>query len=348
MAEKKRKNPASTILVVASVIVLAIVVVFDAMQPRYTKTEKSTIAMGTVVTQKLYSEKDCSDVIKDIENILAQTENMISWRINASAVSQLNEKFKVKADERLKDIFEKCNSVYVDSNGAFDITVGSLSTLWNIGEENAKVPDQTDIDKALGLVDGSRVKIDGDYVTVEDGQFVDLGAVGKGLACDYIREQLAESDVYGAVVLVGGSVLLYGQNPDTDSWKVAVRNPRGESNEVIGTFPVDEGFVSTSGDYERVLTENGKSYHHILDSKTGYPAESSLMSVTVVCDNGLLSDALSTAAFVLGKEEGMALLEKYGAEGIFIEKDYSVYVTDGLNGSFTLTDNSFTLSEEAK
>ncbi len=347
MAEKKRGNLVSTLVIVVLAVVLAVVVIFDAMQPRYTKTEKATIAMGTVVTQKLYSENDCSGTIEDIEAILTETENMISWRIDTSSVSQLNKNAKVQADDKLKDIIEKCNSVYTDSMGAFDITVGSLSTLWNIGEENAEVPSRSDIAKALSSVDGSQVKIDGDYVTIGNGQFVDLGAVGKGLACDYIREALAQSDVYGAVVLVGGSVLLYGQNPDADSWTVAVRNPRGESNETLGSFTITEGFVSTSGDYERVLTENGKSYHHILDSKTGYPAESSLMSVTVVCDNGLLSDALSTAAFVLGKEEGAQLLQKYGAEGIFIEKDYSIYVTEGLRNNFTLTDNSFTV-EEAK
>lgn len=345
MAQKKRKNFTSTLVVAVSVIVLAAVVVFDALQPRYTKTEKAAIAMGTVVTQKLYSDTDCSEVIADIEDILAQTENEISWRIDTSAVSRLNKNTRVRADEKLKDIIEKCNSVYADSRGAFDITVGSLSTLWNIGEETAKVPSQADIDKALSRVDGSQVRIDGDYVIIGAGQFVDLGAVGKGLVCDYIDGILSQSDVYGAVVLVGGSVLLYGQNPDADSWKVAVRNPRGESNETVATFTMGEGFVSTSGDYERVLTENGKSYHHILDSKTGYPAENELMSVTVVCDNGLLSDALSTAAFVLGREKGTELLQKYGAEGIFIEKDYSIYVTDGLKNSFTLTDNSFKLEE---
>lgn len=346
MTDKKRKINASALVVAIAVVALTAVVALDALKPRYTLSEKSTIAMGTVVTQKLYSKNDCADTAKSIEDILRETENRISRRISSSDIGVLNREYEVEADDGLKDIFNKCNKVYYDSQGAFDITVGRLSALWNIGEENAALPSESEIKDALSFVDGSKVSVDGDRIKIGKGQLVDLGAVGKGLVCDYIREELERSDVYGAVILVGGSVLLYGQNPDADSWKIAVRNPRGESNETMGSFTLKEGFVSTSGDYERVLEVNGVSYHHILDSETGYPAESDLMSVTVVCDNGLLSDALSTAAFVLGLEKGSELLEKYGAEGIFIGKDKSVCVTGELRENFTLTDSSFTLRGE--
>ncbi|MBQ6874351.1 MAG: FAD:protein FMN transferase [Clostridia bacterium] len=343
MAEKKHRINAPTLLVIIAVIALTAAVAFDAMKPRYSLREKSTVAMGTVVTQKLYSKGDCNDTVKIIEDIIRDTEDSISRRISSSDIAALNEKGEISADEKLRDIFDKCNKVYADSDGAFDITVGALSALWNIGEEGAAVPPDGELKTALSLVDGGKVSVTDDRIQIGEGQLVDLGAVGKGLVCDYIKEELEGSDVYGAVILVGGSVLLYGQNPDADSWRVAVRNPRGESNETLGSFTLKEGFVSTSGDYERILEENGRTYHHILDSKTGYPAESGLMSVTVVCDNGLLSDALSTAAFVLGREKGSELLAEYGAEGIFVDKDKSVYVTEGLGDSFTLTDSSYTL-----
>ena len=99
----------------------------------------------------------------------------------------------------------------------------------------------------------------------------------------------------------------------------------------MGKLKIDGGVVSTSGDYERVLNVGDKKYHHILDPKTGYPADSGLISVTVVCDSGLLSDALSTAAFVMGLDGGAKLLEQFGAQGVFIDKDKNVFVTDGLS-----------------
>lgn len=345
MSEKKRKILGISGVIVGFILLL-IIVIYDAMKPSYDLTEKADIAMGTVVVQKLYSEKDCSETVEEIEKVIEETENNISWRIEGSQVSYLNSCFSVEADEKFLEIMERCCDVYRKSDGAFDITVGSLSTLWNIGEENASVPSENEIKDKLKLVDGNKIKISNGNIKIGKNQMIDLGAIGKGLACDYIKEVLEDSSVYGAIISVGGSILLYGNNPGGDSWKVAVRNPRGESGDTLGCFNLKSGFVSTSGDYERVLTVDGKKYHHILDSKTGYPAENELMSVTVVCDNGLLSDALSTAAFVLGKEKGMALLEKYDADGIFVEKDFSVTLTEGLKDSFKLTDNSFVLRED--
>lgn len=346
MSEKKRKILGIS-GVIAGIIFLLVIVIYDGMKPSYNLTEKADIAMGTVVTQKLYSEKDCSETVEEIEKVLEETENNISWRIEGSQVSYLNSKFNIEADEKFLEIMEKCCDVYQKSEGAFDVTIGSLSTLWNIGEENATVPDEDEIKDKLKRVDGNKVKINNGNIEIGKNQMIDLGAVGKGLACDYIKEVLEDSSVYGGIISVGGSLLLYGNNPGGNGWKVAVRNPRGESGETLGYFNLDTGFVSTSGDYERVLTVDGKNYHHILDSKTGYPAENELMSVTVVCDNGLLSDALSTATFVLGKEKGMALLEKYEADGIFVEKDFSVTLTEGLKDNFKLTDDSFVLREDS-
>ena len=142
--------------------------------------------------------------------------------------------------------------------------------------------------------------------------------------------------------------MLYGKNPTYDSWSVAVRDPRGDSSSYMGTLSLKSGVVSTSGDYERVLTVGDRKYHHILDPKTGYPADSGLISVTVVCDSGILSDALSTAAFVKGLKGGAELLESFGAEGVFIDKDKKVYVTDGLSDKFTLNGDGYELAEASE
>ena len=132
-----------------------------------------------------------------------------------------------------------------------------------------------------------------------------------------------------------------GEKSSGKPWSVAVRDPNGDGS--LGSVTLAEGFVSTSGSYEKYFEQDGVLYHHLLDPKTGYPAESGLVSVTVVAKSGVLSDALSTACFVLGREDGMKLLEEFDAEGIFIDSDNNITVTDGLKDRFTRTSRDYTL-----
>ena len=149
-----------------------------------------------------------------------------------------------------------------------------------------------------------------------------------------------------AVVSFGGSVLLFGQKPDGGPWTVGVRDPNGDEASYFATLSfalkADEAvFISTSGSYEKTFTENGKTYHHILDPKTGYPVENDLVSVTAVAEDGFLSDALSTALFVIGPgDEANALCKKYLTGAVFVHKDGTVSVTDGLADAFALTDGA--------
>ena len=180
-------------------------------------------------------------------------------------------------------------------------------------------------------------------IYIGDKCTLDLGAVGKGIACyvvqDYLKKQ---KEVSGAVIAVGGSILLYGSKADGSDWNVAVQNPRGQDGEAMGVLSLSGTTnVSTSGDYEKYFMQDGKRYHHILDPSTGYPADSGLISVTIVSDSGLLSDGLSTACFVLGKEKGEKLLETYGAEGVFIDQNKKVTVTKGLKDKFTILNKEY-------
>lgn len=180
-------------------------------------------------------------------------------------------------------------------------------------------------------------------IYIGDKCTLDLGAVGKGIACDVVQDYLKkQKEVGGAVIAVGGSILLYGSKTDGSDWNVAVQNPRGQDGEAMGVLSLSGTTnVSTSGDYEKYFMQDGKRYHHILDPSTGYPADSGLISVTIVSDSGLLSDGLSTACFVLGKEKGQKLLETYGAEGIFIDQNKKVTVTKGLKDKFTILNEEY-------
>ena len=151
---------------------------------------------------------------------------------------------------------------------------------------------------------------------------------------EYLQEH---EKITGATIAVGGSVLTYGEKPDGSSWKVGIVNPR-ETSYYVGILEVDgQWCISTSGDYERYVEVDGIRYHHIIDPDTGYPADSGVTSVTVLTKDGFLSDALSTACFILGKDAGMKLAESYGAEVLFVEKDGTVSMTEGMREVCTLT-----------
>ncbi len=318
-----KKKIALTVVAVICVALLATLYFWNYdREKRFSFSEKNTVAMGTIISQKIYGDYSAKHIEK-ITALINGLDNEISWRNENSAVAKLNEENTVTSAS-VASIVKKCIDVSENCDGVFDITVAPVVKLWSIGEEGERIPSDAEIESAMTKVDCSDIQIKDNSITLGEGMEIDLGAVGKGAACDNVMTYLKASDIKGAVISVGGSILAYGSyNKKGDSWKIAVKHPRNDS-EYLGVLSLKEGFVSTSGDYERYFEKDGKRYHHIIDAATGYPAESGLLSVTVVCDNGLLSDALSTACFILGHEKSLPLLEKYGASAIFVDKDMKI------------------------
>ena len=328
--------------------------------------------MSTVLTATVYGDEDVTGRIKDRLDRLEHEQ--LSWRDEDSTAARVNREGESIQGAEVEADFagwvDRCLQLASDSQGAFDPSIGSLTRLWDIEGDHPKVPDKKDLDAVMKEVgyEGIHIDMDADdntdvsgpaaggkrdgneraaRIRLGGGRTLDLGAVGKGIACDLVREDL-ENDkdkakaVTGAVVSVGGSILVWGDKPDGSDWSVAIQDPRGADGEYMGVLSLDEDtVVSTSGDYEKYFEENGVRYHHILDPRTGYPADSGLISVTVVCENGLLSDGLSTACFVLGADKGLELLNQYGAEGIFIDEEKKVRVTDGISSRFTILNDDY-------
>lgn len=292
-------------------------------EKRFEYAEKNSYAMGTIVSQKIYAPYGAKHTDK-VNFVIAAIEDVISRKVEHSAVSTLNAEGSA-SDSDTAQIIKNCIDISEKTQGAFDITVGKVVDLWGIGEENSRVPDENELEAALSAVGYENLAVDGQNITLSSDAAVDLGAVGKGIACDsaiaYCR---AIKDCSGAVISVGGSIGCFGTyNKAGDKWRIAIRHPRQE-NAFLGIINLDEGFVSTSGDYEKYFTEDGVRYHHILDARTGRPAASGVISVTVVCDSGFLSDALSTACFILGKRDSIPLLEQYGASAIFVDENLEI------------------------
>lgn len=320
------KNKKKIIVTVVAVICVALLTALYFWnfnrEKRYDFSEKNTVAMGTIVSQKVYGDSSAKHIEK-INILINSLDDEISWRENGSAVAKLNLGQKVMSKE-VSSILNKCCDISRDTDGAFDVTVAGLTKLWSIGEDTQRVPEDEEIKAEIKNVDYEKINIQGSSVTLDPNTQIDLGAVGKGAACDNVMTYLKASDIKGAVVSVGGSIVAYGSyNKKGDKWKIAVKHPR-KDNEYLGVISLSQGFVSTSGDYERYFEQDGKRYHHIIDANTGYPAESGLISVTVVCDSGILSDALSTACFILGKEKSLPILEKYEAAAIFVDSELNV------------------------
>ena len=305
----------------------------------------SDIYFGTVVNIRLYGEEETADSRETrIRAILDDIENSISRRIPESGISVINNKRDGEYSEVPKEIGElllKCRDISEKTEGTFDITIGRLVTLWNIDELSLKdgaqsIPAPSDIEEALKTVGYDNLIIkktaltgaDSYEVILNNGAGLDVGAVGKGYAFDKLKEA-ADAPI---VASLGGSIFIKGDKPDGTPWRVGVVDPFDTSDMAGSIVIADAGegiCVSTSGDYERYITVDGVRYHHILDPHTGYPAKSGVRSVTVVSHDGVLSDALSTALFVMGADEGMRLLDEYeDAEALFILEDDSIIMTE--------------------
>ena len=320
---KAKTKLLSALLALVLVIgAVAAILVFQKKAAPYPLTEKTNIAMDTIVGVKLYGAPSGSEA-EAAMNVVTGLEGVISRYKEGSDVFRLNQNGKCKST-LLPVVLTQCKAIETMSGGKFDLSVGAVSALWDFDADTPRVPDKTALQTALSTVDYSKVAVTGDTVRVASGQQLDLGAVGKGLACDMVKQYLVSASVKGAVVSVGGSILAYGQKSDKkEPWSIAIRHPRKE-NAFLGYIKLDEGFVSTSGDYERFFEQDGVRYCHLLDAKTGYPADSGLCSVTVVCQNGMLSDALSTACYLLGEEASKPLLKANDAAAVFVTADGAV------------------------
>lgn len=308
-------------------------------------------AMGTYVQQTVYGANK-EDAAKGAANAVQSLENLISWRVETSDVARLNDAAGtdwIAIEPETADLLARALDVAERSNGAFDPTILPVSSLWDFGGENQHLPSQAEIEEYRGFVGYHNLRVDLDAAQASlkiHGAALDLGGIGKGAACDAAVQAYEEAGAQAGIIAVGGSIGVYGDKPDGSLWRLAVRDPNSSDDQAgeMGLLDLASGYVSTSGSYEKTFTENGKTYHHLLDPRTGYPAESGLVSVTVTSNSGALSDALATAVFVLGEEKGMALLEEYGAGGILITQDNHVIVSDSLKDAFQLTSDAYTLA----
>lgn len=296
--------------------------------------------MGTVIMHKVYGV-GAGEALRLAQAETERLEGLLSRFIETSEIAWINRSAGFapgKVSPETYEVLSRAVEFSHCSHGRFDVTICPLVKIWNICGGACKCPDERQIAEAIAFVDYKDVILDPDAKTVmlrRPGECIDLGGIGKGFAADLVLKCLREYGIESAFTNFGGNVAALGAKPDGSPWRVGIQHPRLE-NGLIGAVSVANRSVVTSGDYLRCfMDENGRRYHHILDPVTGYPADSGLASVTVVADSSMDADALSTILFVVGMDEGLAVLRQFpGAEAIFADGSGSVAVTGGLLDSF--------------
>lgn len=293
--------------------------------------------MGTQIAHRAFG-RHASEALRAVEQEAQRLERLFSRFLPESDLDRIKRAAGVKREIISAETYKilscamDCSGI---SGGLFDITVGPLSDLWGYKHASAP-PADGDITKVLSLVDYRDLElclIEKTARLKKPGQSLDLGGIGKGFASDRFMEIFREYGVKSAWSNLGGNVSALGSKPDGTPWRVGIRHPR--QNGLIGAVAVTGKSVVTSGDYERYfLDKEGRRFHHILNPRTGYPANSGLLSATVVAKSAMVADAVSTCVFVAGMERGLTLIEKYQAEAVLVDTKLRVYVTRGLRRNY--------------
>lgn len=300
---------------------------------------ESELMLGTVCRISLYdniTEEAFDAAFARIDEI----EQEMSVNIETSEISRINEAAgsgsPITVSGDTFTVVEKSLEIAQQSDGIFDPTIGTLVKMWGIGSDNARIPSEDEIAYGLSVTDHTEVitsKQDRGILLPREGMMLDLGGIAKGYAADEVRTILSEMGVNSAIINLGGNVLTVGSKPDGSPWKIGIQDPSSSRGDYVMILELENLAVVTSGPYERFfIGDDGQRYHHILDTRTGYPADSDVTSATIVTESSFLADALSTTVYALGLEKGMALVEAYEhVEAIFIDEDKKLYISSGLH-----------------
>ena len=297
--------------------------------------QRTEFLLNTFIDIKIYDSNDTS-ILDDAIAICKDYESRFSRTIESSEIYKLNHRGENDPSVVLTDDTAKLLNTALHycerSNGAFDITIEPVSSLWDFTSGTAELPDPDQLRSAVSQVGYTNLILDENTLTFLDSDTaIDLGAIAKGYIADQIRDYLKESGVKSAIINLGGNVLCVGSKPDGSPFKIGLQKPFAERSETFATVIADDMSVVTSGVYERHFELNGINYHHILNPKTGYPYDNGLISVTILSKNSVDGDGLSTTCFSMGLEAGMELINSLeNVYACFIDEEYQIYYSEGM------------------
>lgn len=334
MAWAKKAAGAGVCILAAAVCIWLICVRSKGEEQKFSK---EIFAMDTLVSMTFYGSDDFEQVSEEIK----QLDQKFDAYNQQGEVYRLNESGGGEMDEDVKEIIEEFLSLY-DEYGRVSPIMGSIVKLWDVTGDDPQVPNRQEILEELGKTDINNIEAKGSSLNLKNEAQLDFGAVGKGYALDKVREILQSGGVTCSVISFGSSTLLYGKKPDKSDFKVSVKDPENDG-EIMLNFTCGEGFVSTSGGYERYFEADGKKYIHIFDEQTGEPVQTDLVSATVMCKNGMLSDFLSTRIFMGGTQEIESWLEMEEISVIACDNKGNVYCSENIKESIQMQSDKYNL-----
>lgn len=350
----------SLLIILPFYIFCALLVSSCTEQEKAYKESRAVMDTFTTITVISHSREKAK---KAIDAGFAEIEKLDKFLNNFEPESEISTVSKfagikpVHVSRETLDLMQKTISISKMTNGAFDPTIAPVYKLWKFSGRpaNPSMPPEDAIRNALKLVDYSKIKIGSAVLEIyleEKGMEIDLGGIAKGYAADKAIEAIKAKGIKSALVAIAGDIRGYGFNANGDTWKVGIQNPRPDNpdsekpwEDIFATVNLKESAVSTAGDYQRFFIKDEKRYHHIIDTATGYPSESGLISVSVIAPEGYISDGIDTAILILGAEKGMKLLESKGLDGILVDSRKRVFITKNLEEKIDILNKEYQLAE---
>ena len=293
-------------------------------------------AMDTAMDFTVYGD---AALLDEAETLIGSLEEQVSVTDEHSDIYAIDHTGSGSLSGNAAELMEQALELCRRTGGALDISVYPIVRAWGFTTGSYQVPDEETIQSLLPLVDYTQIQYDAatGVVTLPEGMEIDLGSVAKGYAGQLAAQMLREHGVQSALLNLGGNVQTVGAKPDGSPWQIGIKEPQGEDAMMV--LSVEDQAVVTSGGYERYFEQDGQTYWHIMDPSTGHPADSGLISVTIVGDEGVICDGLSTALFVMGLEKAADLWAQSGDfEAVFVTASGEVYITEGLRDHFALTE----------
>lgn len=286
-------------------------------------------------------------VYDELWNAMDTIDNTMSTNQANSFVKAINDAAGISPVVVPDDVFYVVEKAleFSDRSNKFDVSIGPVVALWGIGTDSPKLPDKSQVDEKVALMDYKKIQLNKDeksiYLPVA-GMMIDLGAIAKGFAADRAKEILIKNKVKQGIINFGGNIHTIGTKQNSKPWQIGIQHPDQSRGAYIGIMPLSEKTIVTSGIYERYFEENGKRYHHLLDTSTGYPINNGLVSVSVISKLSIDADALSTLIFAEGLERGLAFIESMdNIEAIFVTTNNQIYLSSGVKNLFQLSDDTY-------
>lgn len=307
--------------------------------------EKIGYAMDTQIRIVVYDNDADEKVLEGAYSEILRLDKLLSNFNEESETRKLNTEKELAVSDELLDVIKKGKEISEKTLGAYDLTVYPLTKMWHY--KNIYVPSDAEIKEALIKVDYSNIEISENRVILRNNAEIDLSSIAKGYVADCIIDYLKDNGIEDALVDAGGNIKVTGSpyKDKKEGFYIGIQDPARDTGIPLGEMKIHNEAVVTSGIYERNFKKDGKTYHHIIDTKTGYPSESDVVSVSVISEDSAVADAYATAVVVMGSEKGLELIEsESGLECIIIKKDNTIVLSDGVK-NFEITNKDYKFAD---